>query len=148
MLAVGMASLISPIMEQAGFWGYTQVMLEQKIPVLAAVLVTSVAYAFGPHPPMGSPLLPRLVLYFLTGLTFSLLSYLTNSNLPGLVVHILGIFFFFLLVWPQDPKRPLVGASGADLGFWISLLLAVLSTGLAVLAFRRLAGVARRQEGT
>jgi membrane protease YdiL (CAAX protease family) len=146
-LAVGMGSLISPILEQAGFWGYCQVMLEQKFPVVVAVLITSIAYSFGPHPPNGSPLWSRFVLYFLTGLTFSLLSTLTNSNLPGLVVHILGILVFFVLLWPNDPARPLVSAGGAGLGFWLSLLLAVVFTGLAFLAFKRLAGIARSEKG-
>ncbi len=143
LLAVAMGSLISPLMEQAGFWGYGQTMLEQKLPVAAAVMITSIVYAFGPHPPVGSPLWARLFLYFFTGLTFSLLSTLTDSNLPGLAVHILGIFGFFTLVWPYDPGRSLVAVGGADAGFWFELILAVLFTVLAFLAFRQLAKATR-----
>ncbi len=148
-LAVGMGAVISPLLEQAGFWGYCQVMLEEKFTPALAVLVTALIYSLGPHP--GSVLLPRLVFYFLAGAIFGSLSYLTKSNLPGLVVHILSILAFFTLVWPQDAARPLVSASGADAGFWLSVAGVVIFGGLAVLAFRRLAKLAgsnhdRREE--
>jgi len=146
-LAVGMGSLISPVLEQAGFWGYCQVILERRYVPVAAILITSIIYSVGPHPPTGNVLWPRLVFYFLTGLTFSVMSYLTNSNLPGLLVHILGIFIFFTLVWPGDSTRRLVSASGADSGFWIAAALAVIFTALAVLAFSRLGRLAKRAEG-
>ena len=144
-LAVGMGSLISPILEQAGFWGYCQVILERKFVAVAAILITSIIYSLGPHPPTGNVLWPRLVFYFLTGLTFSVMSYLTNSNLPGLLIHILGIFIFFTLVWPGDATRRLVSAGGADLGFWIDAALAVIFAALAVLAFSRLAKLGKRK---
>ena len=138
-LAIAMGSLISPILEQAGFWGYCIVMLEEKNSAFAAILITAILYALGPHPPMGSPWWPRLVFYFLTGLTFSLMSHLTDSLLPGLAVHILGIAAFFLLVWPHDATRPLVGTIGADIGFGITIGFGFVFTVLAVLAFFQLA---------
>jgi membrane protease YdiL (CAAX protease family) len=144
-LAVAMGALISPILEQAGFWGYCLVMLEEKYTGVVAILITSLIYALGPHSPMGSPWWPRLVFYFLAGLTFSVMSHLTNSLLPGLLVHILGILSFFVLVWPHDATRPLVGVSGVDMGFWVNIGLAVILTVLAVLAFTRLAKLAKQQ---
>lgn len=142
-LALGMGSVISPLLEQAGFWGYCQVMLEDKFPAAAAILITSIIYAFGPHPPPGSPLWPRLIFYFLTGLTFSLTSYFTNSNLPGLLVHALGILAFFTLVWPNDPTRALIGTGGIDAAFWASAAVALVFTFLSALAFRKLAKITR-----
>ncbi len=141
-LAVGMGAVISPLLEQAGFWGYCQVMLESKFSPALAILITAVIYSLGPHP--GSVLVPRLVFYFLAGIIFGVLSYLTNSNLPGLLVHVLSILVFFTLVWPYDPSRPLVSASGTDAAFWITAAGAVICTGLAVLSFRRLAKVGER----
>lgn len=140
-LAVGMGALISPLLEQAGFWGYCQVMLESRFSPAAAILLTAVIYSLGPHP--GSVLVPRLIFYFLAGTIFGVMSYLTKSNLPGLLVHVLSILIFFTLVWPAYPARPLVSASGADAGFWLSAAAAVVFGGLAVLAFRRLARVAK-----
>ncbi len=136
-LAVGMGALISPLLEQAGFWGYCQVMLESKFSPPLAILITAVIYSLGPHP--GSVLVPRLIFYFLAAIIFGALSYLTNSNLPGLLVHVLSILVFFTLVWPNDPLRPLIGTNGTDAGFWLSVAGIVVFGGLAGLAFRRLA---------
>ncbi len=138
LLALVMGSLISPILEQAGFWGYCQAILERNLPGVAAVVITSALYGLGPHPPQGSPLWPRLIFYFLTGLNFSLLSYFTKSLFPGLVIHILGILAFFTLIWPHDPTRLLIGESGLDAGFWIVLAQAIIFIVLAILAFTRL----------
>lgn len=139
-LAVGMGALISPLLEQAGFWGYCQAMLEEKFSPAAAVLLTAAIYSVGPHP--GIVLVPRVIFYFLAGTIFGVMSALTKSNLPGLVVHVLGILVFFTLVWPNDPTRPLLSASGPDAGFWLSAASVVVFGGLAVLAFFKLAGTA------
>ncbi len=141
-LAVGMGAVISPLLEQAGFWGYCQSLLEVKFQPAAAILITAVIYSLGPHPV--SVLVPRLVFYFLAGINFGVLSYLANSNLPGLLVHVLGILAFFTLVWPNDAARPLVSASGTDAAFWITVAGAVICAGLALLSFRRLAVETKR----
>jgi hypothetical protein len=40
---------------------------------------------------------PEDHVFFLTGLTFSLMAYLTNSILPSIPVHALGLLMFFTL---------------------------------------------------
>ncbi len=137
-LLIGMGSLVSPILEQAGFFGYGQSLLERRFPKLAAVVIIAIFYAFGPHPPAGSVLWPRLVFYFLAGLTFAMLAFLTRSIFPGLIVHIAGILAFFTLVWPYDPSRQLIAQGGLDAGFWMWLVEGLLFTGLAILAFIKL----------
>lgn len=126
-----------------GFWGYGRVMLEEKFRPPVAILILSVLFAVGPHPPVGSPLWPRLVFYFLTSITFGTMALVTNSILPGLVVHIIGDLTFFTLVWPHDPVRPLVGETGTDAWLWLRVVQAIVFTALAVLAFVQLARVAR-----
>jgi membrane protease YdiL (CAAX protease family) len=138
-LAVGMGSLVSPLLEQAGIWGYGQVILERDFKAVTAVLITSILFALGPHPPMGSPLWPKVLFYFFTGVTFGTMAYLTDSILPGLLVHIVSILTFFTLVWPRDAARRLLGEDGADVWFWIHVAQTVLGGALAVLAFGRLA---------
>ena len=44
-------------------------------------------------------------------------AYLTNSILPGIVVHIIADLTFFLLLWPGDATRVPVLESGVD--FWL-----------------------------
>ncbi len=146
-LAVGMGSLVSPLLEQAGIWGYAQVILERQFRGVIAVLITSALFAVGPHPPLDSPLWPKLLFYFFTGVTFGTMAYLTNSILPGLLVHILSIVTFFTLVWPHDASRRLIGEGGADVWFWIHVAQTVFGGTLAVLVFGRLAKVRGRGNG-
>lgn len=90
-LSVAMGTLISPILEQAGLWGYCQSMLEGEFSGPAAIVSTAILFALLPHPPMHVVLWPKLILYFCTGVTFGVMAYLTKSILPGLLVHIFGL---------------------------------------------------------
>jgi membrane protease YdiL (CAAX protease family) len=127
-----MGMLVSPLFEQAGFWGYCQVTLERKFSGPAAVTITALIFALLPHPPLNGAWWPRLIFYFLTGLVFGTTAYLTKSILPGIAIHISGFVVFSSLVWPHDATRPWDGWA------WIHVAQAILFTALAVLAFRRL----------
>ena len=93
------------MLEQAGFWGYCQSMLEREFSGATAIVVTAILFALLPHPPMHVVLWPKLILFFFTGLTFGVMAYLTKSILPGLVVHIFGLLAFFTLVFRADVVR-------------------------------------------
>jgi hypothetical protein len=84
-------------------------------------------------------LLPKLAVYFLVGVTFGLMTYLTNSILPVIPVRIIGDLTFFILVWPHDKSRRLVFADGADTWFWLHAAQALIFAVLAALAMRKLA---------
>lgn len=58
-LMVVTGSLIGPVMEQAGFWGYGQVMLEEEFRPPVAILILSVLFAVGP-PPRGFALVAEV----------------------------------------------------------------------------------------
>jgi hypothetical protein len=85
----------------------------------------------------------RIPLLCQAGATFGVTAYLTNSIVPGLIVHICGDLAFFTMVWPHDPARRLISAGGADVSFWIDLTLALVFTALAIAAFWRLARMTR-----
>jgi hypothetical protein len=85
------------------------------------------------------PFAARVTFFFLTGLIFSTMAYLTNSIVPAIPVHVLGLLTFFVLVWPLDPDRRLATASGTDAWFWIHVGQVVVFTVLACWAFGRLA---------
>jgi membrane protease YdiL (CAAX protease family) len=140
-LAVAMGTLISPLCEQAGIWGYWQGALERRWSGAMAIVVASVAFALLPHPPAGMAFVPKVMFFFLTGLTFSTMAYLTNSILPAIPVHGLGLLVFFALVWPHDPERRLVATAGTDPWFWIHVAQAIVFAALACWAFGRLAHV-------
>ncbi|HYL36718.1 MAG TPA: type II CAAX endopeptidase family protein [Bryobacteraceae bacterium] len=133
-----MGSLVSPFSEEAGLRGYCQSMLEREFRGPIAVVISSVFFAFG-HYNHGL-LWPKLTVYFLAGLAFGAIAYLTKSILPGIPVHMLGDLTFFALVWPYDTSRRLVWDGGADAWFWIHFGQAIVFTALAILAYRKLAG--------
>jgi Type II CAAX prenyl endopeptidase Rce1-like len=144
-LMIGMGALVSPLLEQAGMWGYCQVMLEGEFPAPVAVVISSAVFALLPHPPMDAALWAKLLFFFLTGATFGTIAYLANSILPGLVVHIAALLAFFILVWPHDTARRLVAEGGADAWFWIHAAQAIIFAVLAVAVFRRLARMTARR---
>jgi membrane protease YdiL (CAAX protease family) len=140
-LMILMGSLVSPFMEEAGFRGYFQVALEREFRgAPLAVVLSSVVFALA-HGPTQGFLWPKLLFYFLVGIAFGATAYLTNSTLPAIPVHFVGLLIFFTLIWPHDAARQPVLESGADNWFWIHVAQAIVFTVLAVLAFQRLARV-------
>jgi membrane protease YdiL (CAAX protease family) len=142
-LAVVTGAAISPLCEQAGFWGCWQVALEREFSALTAILCTAIVFAVLPHPPGHAPLWPKWLFFFLTGCTFSTLAYLTDSILPGLAVHMLALFTFFTCVWPHDTRRPLFGDTGGGAWFWIHIAQAAAFSAFAYWAFQRLRRVSQ-----
>jgi hypothetical protein len=55
------------------------------------------------------------------------------------LVHAVGLFTFFGVIWPRDKDRLSIWQSGADIWFWIHLIQAVLFAVLSLLALSRLA---------
>lgn len=137
-LAVATGAAISPICEQIGIWGYGQLLLQRDFTRRSAIVLSALIFAVAPHPPFGVPLLPKVVFFFLVGLPFAVTADLTGSILPNLPVHMLGLFTFFTVVWPHDPQRLLLRDSGPDAWLLLHAAQAILFTGLAVWAFRRL----------
>jgi membrane protease YdiL (CAAX protease family) len=144
-LLLVMASLVSPLAEEAAFRGYCQVVLERKFSGSAAVFISSVFFALA-HLTQGF-YWPKLSVYFLAGVALGVTAYLTNSILPGIAVHIMADLTFFTLVWPFDAGRRLVWEGGADAWFWIHVVQTLIFTVLAILAFRQLARVAGGARG-
>jgi membrane protease YdiL (CAAX protease family) len=136
-LALVMASLVAPFSEEAAFRGYSQVILEREFSTPIAVVVSSVFFALA-HLTHGL-FWPKLLVYFLVGVTFAVTATLTKSTLPAIPVHFVGDMVFFIFVWPHDAARRLVSEAGADANFWIHVAQIIICTPLAMLAFRRLA---------
>jgi membrane protease YdiL (CAAX protease family) len=138
-LFIVMGSLVSPLAEEAGLRGYCQSLLECNFRAPMAIAISSVFFGFG-HVNHGL-LWPKLAVYFLAGVAFGTIAYLTQSILPAIAVHMLGDLTFFTLVWPYDTSRRLVSQGGADAWFWIHAAQAVIFTGWAILGYRKLANL-------
>jgi membrane protease YdiL (CAAX protease family) len=139
-LGILMGSLVSPITEEAAFRGYAQVILERVFPAVIAIGISSVLFALW-HGPTQGFVWSKLLFYFVVGVVFGTIAYLTDSVLPALPVHILGDLTFFFLIWPYDAARPLIWREGADAWFWLHAAQAILFATLAVFAFRQLARI-------
>jgi len=139
-LMILMGSLLAPLMEEAGFRGYFQVALDREFRAPVAVVISSLVFALA-HGPTQGFLWPKLLFYFLVGVAFGATACLTNSILPAIPVHFVGLLIFFTLIWPQDAARRLVWNGGTDNWFWIHLAQAIVFAVLTVWAFRRLARV-------
>lgn len=137
-LAIVTGALISPVCEQAGIWGYGQVMLRREFSARAAVALSALIFSIAPHPPFHVALLPKTLFFFATGIAFAVSAELTDSILPGLLVHAVGLLTFFTLIWPYDPSRRLVSDGGADGWFFAHVAQAVILGALSVVAFNRL----------
>jgi membrane protease YdiL (CAAX protease family) len=130
------ASLLAPVTEETAIRGYLQTILEREFYPVTAVILSSVVFAIA-HVSQGVAW-PKLLVYFLVGLTFGTMAYLNNSILPVIPVHIAADITFFLLVWPKDATRRLVSTAGADGWFWLHVAQATVFSVLTVLAFMRL----------
>jgi membrane protease YdiL (CAAX protease family) len=146
-LVIGMASLVTATAEEAGFRGYLQGILEQRVGGPLAILITALMIEPGHGLTQGFAW-PTMLFYLIVDVMFGTLAYLTNSILPSLVIHTLGLVVFFSLIWPNDPSRGLVESSGVDPWFWIHVAQTIIFAVLAIVAFKRLASVTKRDQAS
>jgi membrane protease YdiL (CAAX protease family) len=140
-LVIVMASLVSPITEEAAFRGYCQSILERAFTAAPAILISSIFFTAA-HVVHGLRW-PKLLVYFLVGVVFGVTANLTKSILPALPVHIIGDLTFFVLVWPHDAARQLVRDAGPDTWFWIHVAHTVAFAALAIPSFLKLSKVSQ-----
>lgn len=138
-LMILMASMVAPLMEEASIRGYLQVALEREFRGPVAVMISSAVFVVA-HFAHGF-VWPKLLFYFLVGVVFGAIAYLTNSTLPAILPHAIGDIAFFTLIWPNDASRKLIVEGGMDSVFWIHVAQAIIFTFLAIWAFGRLATV-------
>lgn len=133
-----MASLVTSVAEETSFRGYFLLRLERQFAVPVAIVIASVVIAPA-HGLTQGFMWPTLLFYFLVDLMFGVMAYLTNSILPGIVVHSIGLFIFFSVVWPNDATRSQISERGADGWYWGQVALTLILIALSFLAFLRLA---------
>jgi len=137
-----MASLVSSLAEEACFRGYFLSTLEQNVRDPLAIVIAALLISPG-HSLTQGFVWPIMLWYFFSDVMFGAIASLTKSILPGALVHSLGLLIFFTLVWPYDVQRRQIWETGANTGFWVAAVSAIIFTVLALLAFLQLAQVAR-----
>jgi membrane protease YdiL (CAAX protease family) len=139
---IATACVVSSVPEEAGFRGYLQSFLEQRLPAAGAILLSSLVLAPG-HCATQGFVWPVVLFYFLVDSMLGTMAYLTKSILPSVVVHFIGLLIFFTLVWPHDGTRPFVRDAGPGCWFWVHLAQFMVCGLLALVSFRRLTRVTR-----
>jgi hypothetical protein len=142
-VSFAMAAISGGVSEEAGFRGYFQGALERRGLGASAILVTALVMA-PIHALTQGFVWQTLLFYLLVDAMLGALAFVTGSIRPGVIVHAVGLFVFFTLVWPNDAHRTLIWTNGADVGFWISLAQTVSFAALGALAFARLTRLTRR----
>ncbi len=142
-LVLVMASLVSSLAEEVGFRGYFQGILEHRVSVPLAIVIAALLISPA-HGLTQGFVWPLLLWYFFADVMFGAMVYFTQSILPGIIVHSLGLLIFFTLVWPYDARRRLVWETGANIGFWLAAAQAIVFSLLAILAFSQVVRIARR----
>lgn len=139
-LVVVIASLVVAVTEEVGIRGYVLGALERRVRPAVAIVIAALAIAPG-HGLTQGFIWPTLLFYLFVDVTFGVSAHLTDSILPGMVVHSVGILTFFALIWPHDVTRRSVRDGGTDGWFWVHVAQAIIFAVLAILAFVRLARV-------
>jgi membrane protease YdiL (CAAX protease family) len=147
------SAAVAGIVEEVSFRGYMQRPIERRHGPLVAILVTGLAFGFMhfTHPEVTLRLVPY---YLAVAAVYGGLAYLTNSVLPGLVLHAGGnVMSFIELVargrgeWQASASpTPLVWETGPDASFWVScvaVLVAAAATAWAYSALARAASAPR-----
>jgi membrane protease YdiL (CAAX protease family) len=142
-LALVMASLVGAVAEETAFRGYFQGILEGTVGGVAAILITGLVMA-PEHAQTQGFVWPTLLFYVVVDVMLGATAFLTQSILPGIVTHGIGLLVFFTLVWPGDVIRQVVGGGTAELWFWLHGAQTLVFAVLATLAFIHLARISRR----
>jgi membrane protease YdiL (CAAX protease family) len=140
-----MVAIVAGVYEEAGFRGYMQGPIERRHGPWVAYLVVGItfwlAHITGYVGHWG--LFLASIWYFLVAATLlGALAYLTDSILPGLVLHSLGDVLSGLTWWWQS-SQPAPVISQRNWLFPLSIIAVLLCAPAAVWAYRRLAVAAR-----
>jgi hypothetical protein len=132
-------AVVSGIVEEGAFRGYMQVPIEDRHGPVVAIAVVAVAFALAHSLPAFS-----LTLFVVGAAGWSILAWLLDSTVPGMIAHAVVDVVLLLWVW-QDPRqfRELLARSlietGPDRVFVVTAALTATSVGVTCAAFVRLA---------
>jgi membrane protease YdiL (CAAX protease family) len=138
LLTILMSAVVAGISEEAGFRGYMQGLLEHRYGPTLGIAITSFVFELA-HLNHGA-FAPAILFEIAWGALYGMLTYLSGSILPAVVLHSSADALEFIAAWkfPPTPPAPLVWVSGPNTLFWVNCVL-VLFLGMAsVWAFRQL----------
>jgi membrane protease YdiL (CAAX protease family) len=134
-----MSAMVAGISEEAGFRGYLHGPLERRYGPAAAIPGTSIVFGLA-HLSHGA-FLPAILFDIGWGALYGLLTYLSGSILPAVVLHSSADAVEFFAAWkfPVTARMPLLWECGADRLFWFDCAVGLILGIASVWAFRQLA---------
>lgn len=137
-----MTSVVAGIMEEVAFRAYMQKPMEEKSSPALAIGIVALFFSLL-HLPNATIAPQLLLLFFLGSLGWGILAYLSNSIIPGVVVHSLVDIISYVFLWQNlDFAKALASENiiheGMDRSFILTVVLAVLSISALVFSFWKL----------
>jgi membrane protease YdiL (CAAX protease family) len=150
-LLLVMASIVAGVVEEAAFRGYMQGAIERRHGPAVAILATGALFGLGHLTHHPDSMLAMMPFYLAVAAIYGGLAYLTNSILPGLVLHAGGDVFSLTRLWTtgqpewQTSSKPpqLIWETGTDAAFGSYLAMFIVLGAAAVWAYATLASVVR-----
>lgn len=149
-LWVLMSAAVAGVVEETAFRGYLQGPIERRHGPVIAILLTGILFGFlhFSHPEVTVVLMP---FYLAVAVVYGMLAYLTNSTVPGMVLHAGGNVFAAFDLFARGHSewqglgtpQPLIWQTGADAAFLFSLGVTLAVGAAAVWAYVGLARLRR-----
>jgi membrane protease YdiL (CAAX protease family) len=148
-----MASVVAGVVEEAAFRGYIQGPIERRHGPVVAIVVVGALFGLGHFTHHPESMLQAMPFYLAVSAIYGMLAYLTNSILPGLVLHVVGDVLVLNRLWMTgkadweltSTQPRLIWETGPDAAFWGSLAAFILLGAATVWIFVGLANVARAE---
>lgn len=139
------SAAVAGIVEESSFRGYMQAPIERRHGPVLAILITAGMFALA-HTQNASFAWGQMPFYLAVAGTFCMLAYLTNSILPGMVLHVSAVAMDGIgqlaradqMRQPASPP-PTIWQTGADASFWMSCLIATIMAIATIAAYVMLA---------
>jgi membrane protease YdiL (CAAX protease family) len=148
-----MSAIVAGVTEEISFRGYMQGPIERRHGPVVAMLVTGLLFgaAHFTHDEVTIALLP---FYMAVAIIYGTLAYLTNSVLPGILLHAGGNMLAAINLFGRGQAEwqttttpaPLIWETGVDAAFWFASLIALIMITVAIMAYRSLAKLVRSEQ--
>ena len=145
-----MSAAVSGVVEETAYRGFLQRPIECRHGPVVAILTTGLVFGLShfTHPEVTVVLLP---FYMGVAAVYGGLAYLTDSTLPGMMLHAGGNALGFLNLvtsgqseWAMSAgPQPLIWQTGVDASFWVTSAALMIVTTATVWAYSALAGLRR-----
>ena len=139
---ITMTSVVAGIIEEISFRGYMQKPMEMRYGPKLAILIVALFFTLLHLP--NATITPQLIpIFFIGSIGWGVLAYLTNSIVPGVIIHIAVDITSYLWIWRNlEYAKTMYSESilknGIDSSFMILIFVLLLLSILLIFSFHKL----------